>query len=99
VLEFTKTQFAGVHAHLKVLELLKALRPFFRNLKVEDDSATEPDILMNISLDGYKTWYYPGTVDHAAATPLRLRPVKWRSRPARVRDGFHIVCLPRIWTR
>jgi len=34
----------------------------------------DTDILVNISLDGYKTWYYPGTVDHAAATPLRLGP-------------------------
>ena len=37
VQEFTKTQFAGVQAHLKVLELLKALRPFFRDLRVEDE--------------------------------------------------------------
>jgi hypothetical protein len=29
---------------------------------------------VNISLDGYKTWYYPGTIDHAAATPVRLGP-------------------------
>ena len=35
--EFTKTQFAGVQVHLKVLELLKAMGPFFRNLKVEDE--------------------------------------------------------------
>jgi hypothetical protein len=37
VQEFAKTQFAGVQAHLKVLELLKALRAFFRDLKVEDE--------------------------------------------------------------
>jgi hypothetical protein len=37
VQEFTKTQFAGVQVHLKVLELLKALRPFFRDLTVEDE--------------------------------------------------------------
>jgi len=35
--EFTKTQFAGVQTHLKVLELLKALRPYFRDLRVEDE--------------------------------------------------------------
>ena len=37
VQEFTKTQFAGPQVHLKVLELLKALRPFFRDLRVEDE--------------------------------------------------------------
>lgn len=37
VQEFTKTQFAGAQVHLKVLELLKALRPFFRDLRVEDE--------------------------------------------------------------
>jgi hypothetical protein len=31
-------------------------------------------ILMNISLDGYKTWYYPGTIDQSAATPVELEP-------------------------
>lgn len=34
----------------------------------------DTDILVNISLDGYKTWYYPGRIDHAAATPVRLGP-------------------------
>src|ERR1700682_4866367 len=37
VQEFTKTQFAGVRIHLDVLKLLKAIEPFFRNLKVEDE--------------------------------------------------------------
>jgi len=37
VQEFTKTQFAGVQTHVKVLELLKALNPFFRYLKVVDE--------------------------------------------------------------
>jgi len=37
VQEFTKTRFAGVQVHMKVLELLKALRPLFRDLKVEDE--------------------------------------------------------------
>ena len=37
VQEFTKTQFAGVQVHMKVLELLKALRPLFRDLSVEDE--------------------------------------------------------------
>jgi hypothetical protein len=37
VQEFIKTQFAGSQVHLKVLELLKALKPFFRDLKVEDE--------------------------------------------------------------
>ena len=37
VQEFTKTQFAGVQTHLKLLELLKALKPFFHDLKVEDE--------------------------------------------------------------
>jgi hypothetical protein len=35
--EFTKTQFAGVQIHIDVLKLLKAIQPFFRNLKVEDE--------------------------------------------------------------
>ena len=34
----------------------------------------DTDILVKISLDGYKTWYYPGTLDHARATPVRLGP-------------------------
>jgi hypothetical protein len=34
----------------------------------------DTDILVSISLDGYKTWYYPGTTDHAAAAPVRLGP-------------------------
>jgi hypothetical protein len=37
VQEFTKTQFAGAATHLKVLEILKAIKPFFQNLKVEDE--------------------------------------------------------------
>jgi hypothetical protein len=35
--EFTKTQFAGVQIHIDVLKLLKAIQPFFRELKVEDE--------------------------------------------------------------
>lgn len=35
--EFTKTQFAGVECHLKVVDLLRAIQPFFRELKVEDE--------------------------------------------------------------
>ena len=35
--KFTKTQFAGVECHLKVVDLLKTIRPFFRELKVEDE--------------------------------------------------------------
>jgi len=35
--EFTKTQFAGAEIHVKVIELLKAIRPFFRELKIEDE--------------------------------------------------------------
>ena len=35
--EFTKTQFAGVDWHLKVIGLLKAIRPYFRELMVNDE--------------------------------------------------------------
>jgi hypothetical protein len=35
--EFVKTQFAGVQIHLKVVELLRAIRPFFSEFKVEDE--------------------------------------------------------------
>ena len=35
--EFTKTQFAGVQIHIALLKLLKAIQPFFRSLKVEDE--------------------------------------------------------------
>ena len=38
VQEFTKTQFAGVDVHLKVMELLRATEPFFKELKVEDEA-------------------------------------------------------------
>jgi hypothetical protein len=34
----------------------------------------DAEILMKISLDGYKTWYYPGTVDKTAAKSVRLAP-------------------------
>jgi len=37
VQEFIKTQFVGVEMHIKVVNLLKAIEPFFRNLKVEDE--------------------------------------------------------------
>ncbi len=35
---------------------------------------SDTNILVKISLDGYKTWYYPGTVYHAEAKPARLAP-------------------------
>jgi hypothetical protein len=35
--EFTKTQFAGIETHLVVMNLLKAIQPFFRSWKVEDE--------------------------------------------------------------
>ncbi len=35
--EYVKTQFAGVATHLSVVELLQNLRPFFQELKVEDE--------------------------------------------------------------
>jgi hypothetical protein len=35
--EFTKTQFAGVQIHIHVVKLLKAIQPFFRDLRVEDE--------------------------------------------------------------
>jgi hypothetical protein len=37
VQEFTKTQFAGVECHLKVVALLRAIQPFFQELKIEDE--------------------------------------------------------------
>jgi hypothetical protein len=35
---------------------------------------SDTDILVKISLDGYKTWYYPGTVEKEASQVVRLRP-------------------------
>jgi hypothetical protein len=35
--EHTKTQFAGVTTHVQVLNLFKAIKPLFRDLKVEDE--------------------------------------------------------------
>lgn len=35
--EFTKTQFAGARIHLKVLELLSVIRPFFSEFSIEDE--------------------------------------------------------------
>jgi hypothetical protein len=37
VQEYTKTQFAGLETHFKVVELLTGLMPFFRNLRVQDE--------------------------------------------------------------
>jgi hypothetical protein len=34
----------------------------------------DAEITVKISLDGYKTWYYPGTVDQTAAKSVRLAP-------------------------
>jgi hypothetical protein len=34
------------------------------------------DILIRIWLDGYKSWYYPGTVDKSARHALRLKPAE-----------------------
>ena len=56
---------------------------------------SDTDILVKISLDGYKTWYYPGTVDHAEAKPARLAPgekkaINIRLEPdAEVKSGCH----------
>jgi len=38
VQEFTKTQFAGADYHLKVINLLKTIQPFFSELKVDDEA-------------------------------------------------------------
>ncbi len=38
VQEFTKTQFAGAECHLKVINLLKTIQPFFSELKVDDEA-------------------------------------------------------------
>ena len=37
VQEYCKTQFAGAEAHILVIELLRLLKPQFRNLTVEDE--------------------------------------------------------------
>jgi len=37
VQSFTKTQFAGVQTHLDVVQLLRAIKPLFQNLNVEDE--------------------------------------------------------------
>ena len=37
VQQYTKTQFAGIETHLEVVELLTALKPFFGDLRVEDE--------------------------------------------------------------
>jgi hypothetical protein len=48
------------------------------------------DILVNISLDGYKTWYYPGTLDRAAATPVRLGPGEIRTLDIRLEPDAEV---------
>ena len=37
VQDYTKTQFAGADWHLRVVGLLKAIQPYFRELKVDDE--------------------------------------------------------------
>ena len=37
VQEFTKTQFAGIDVHRQINELLRALAPHFRDLRIEDE--------------------------------------------------------------
>jgi hypothetical protein len=36
--DYVKTQFAGPDVHIAVVQLFKALRPFFRNLQVDDEA-------------------------------------------------------------
>jgi len=36
-------------------------------------------IMMKISLDGYKPWYYPGTSDKLASQPVWLKPAEERN--------------------
>jgi hypothetical protein len=50
----------------------------------------DTDILVKISLDGYKTWYYPGTIDHAAATPVRLGPGEIKTLDIRLEPGAEV---------
>ena len=40
---------------------------------------SDTDILVKISLDGYKTWYYPGTVEKEARQVVRLKPGEERT--------------------
>jgi hypothetical protein len=50
----------------------------------------DTDILVNISLDGYKTWYYPGTIDHAVATPVRLGPGEKKTLDIRLQPDAEV---------
>ncbi len=35
--EYCKTQFVDIDIHIKIIELLKKIEPYFQNLKVEDE--------------------------------------------------------------
>jgi hypothetical protein len=37
VQQYTKTQFSGLSCHLKIIELLKKIQPYFRTLNVSDE--------------------------------------------------------------
>lgn len=39
----------------------------------------DTDVLMQISLDGYRTWYFPGTIDRESQQPVRLKPGEIRT--------------------
>jgi hypothetical protein len=45
------------------------------------------DVAMKISLEGYKPWYYPGTPDKSASTPVRLQPAQEQTLDIRLQPG------------
>ncbi len=40
---------------------------------------SDTDFTMKVSLDSYQAWYYPGTAEESASTPLRLAPGQERT--------------------
>jgi hypothetical protein len=60
----------------------------------------DTDILVKISLDGYKTWYYPGTVEHTAAKPVQVGPGEKKTVDIRLEPDAQVKTgcpTPLIW--
>jgi hypothetical protein len=72
VQEAIKTQFAGVQAHIEVLKLLEAVKPFFRQLKIEDERETvSPDKFECIGRRVKYSWF--GRIQGTTGTEKRAR--------------------------
>jgi hypothetical protein len=58
--DFAKTQFAGAEVHIGIIEILRAIEPFFSELKVFDDRE---------ALDRHLAWFWPAIEEKLRESP------------------------------